>query len=187
MQRKDFYFKKAKQEGYLARSVYKLLEINKKYNLIEKNSTVLDLGCAPGSWIQACLKLKVKEVIGVDLKETKISNPNFIFLKEDITKFKIDQKFNVILSDLAPSTSGNKDLDSSKSFELGKCALNIVKKNLKENGNFVVKIFQGEEFEDLLKNIKTHFKFCKSYKPKSTRKESKEIYIIAKNYLNQHK
>ncbi len=185
MQRKDFYFKKAKKEGYLARSIYKLFEINKKYNLIKKDSKVLDLGCSPGSWIQACLKLEVKEITGIDLKEVNISDPKFTFIKKDINKVDFKKKIDTILSDLAPSTSGNKDLDVDKSIELSKTALKIAKKTLKKNGNFLVKVFQGEGFEDLLKEIRQHFEFVKSYKPKSTRKESKEIYIIAKNFINK--
>ena len=183
--RKDFYFKKAKSQGYVARSAYKLLEINKKYNLIDKDSRVLDLGSSPGSWVQACLKLKVKEVIGIDLTETKITSSHFIFLKEDISKVdtKNLKKFDVVLSDLAPSTSGNKELDSDRSIELSNKAFKIAKKVLKPGGNFLVKVFQGEEFEPLLKKIKTDFSFCKSYKPKSTRKNSKEIYIVAKNFI----
>ena len=186
MQRKDHYFKKAKSQGYLARSIYKLLEINKKYNLISKNSRVLDLGTSPGSWVQACLKLGVKEVIGVDISEAKITNPSFVFLKENISKLNTNnlKKFDVVLSDLAPSTSGNKELDSDRSIELSNKAFKIAKKVLKPNGNLLVKVFQGEAFENLLKKIKKHFKFCKSYKPKSSRKNSKEIYIVAKNYIN---
>ncbi|MBU2639418.1 MAG: RlmE family RNA methyltransferase [Nanoarchaeota archaeon] len=184
--RKDYYFKKAKTQGYLARSIYKLLEINKKYNLITPNSRVLDLGTSPGSWVQACLKLKVKEIIGIDITEAKIKNPNFVFLKEDISKLDIKnlKEFDVVLSDLAPSTSGNKQLDSEKSIELSDKAFNIAKKVLKPNGNFLVKVFQGPGFEELFNEIRKNFKFCKSYKPKSTRKSSKEIYIVAKNFIN---
>ena len=183
MQRKDFYFKKAKQQGYLARSVFKLLEINKKYGLIKENSTVLDLGCSPGSWIQACLKLKVKHVTGIDINEVTLKDPKFTFIQEDINKVKSLEKFDVVLSDLAPSTSGNKDLDVDKSITLSYKALEIAKNNLKEHGNFLVKVFQGENFENLLKEIKLNFEFTKSFKPRSSRSSSKEIYIIAKNYI----
>ena len=184
--RKDYYFKKAKTQGYLARSIFKLLEINKKYNLIKSNDRVLDLGTSPGSWVQACLKLKVKEIIGIDITEAKVKNPNFTFLKEDINKLDTLnlKKFDVVLSDLAPSTSGNKQLDSEKSIELSAKAFEIAKKVLNQNGNFLVKIFQGPGFEDLFNEIRKNFKFCKSFKPKSTRKNSKEIYIVAKNFIN---
>ena len=184
MERKDFYFRKAKEEGYLARSVYKLLEINKKYNLIRKEDRVLDIGCSPGSWVQACLKLKVSEVIGIDIQEAKVEDNKFKFFKKDINKINLSNwgEFNVVLSDIAPSTSGNKDLDSSRSYELSLKAFEITKKVLKEHGNFLVKIFQGEEFPSLLTEIKNNFVFCKSFKPKSTRSSSKEIYIIAKGY-----
>lgn len=182
--RKDFYFKKAKEEGYLARSVYKLLEINKKYKIIKNNDRVLDIGCSPGSWTQGCLKLKVSEVIGVDIQEAKIEDNKFKFFKKDINKIDLDKlgEFDVVLSDIAPSTSGNKDLDSYKSYELSLKSLEVAKKVLKEHGNFLVKIFQGEEFSSLLAEIKKNFVFVKGYKPKSTRSSSKEIYIIAKDY-----
>ncbi|MAF51338.1 MAG: hypothetical protein CMH64_04585 [Nanoarchaeota archaeon] len=187
MDRKDFYFKKAKSEGYLARSVYKLLEINKKYTLINSNSKVLDLGCSPGSWVQACLKLNAKEIVGIDLKNVTIKDDKFTFIREDINKldYKKLRNFDIVISDLAPPTSGNKDLDSFQSLKLSEKAFEIAKKVLKPKGNFLVKVFQGEEFEELLKIIKKSFEFCKSYKPKSTRKASKEIYIVAKNYLKK--
>ena len=185
--RKDHYFKKAKREGYVARSAYKLLEINKKYNLIKRNSRVLDIGSSPGSWVQACLKIGAKEIIGVDIEATKVQSTNFIFLREDINDLDIEslKKFDVVLSDIAPSTTGNRDLDIYRSIELSEKAFEIAKEVLKEDGNFLVKVFQGEGFEELLKKIKKHFKFCKSYKPKSTRKESKEIYIVATNYIKE--
>lgn len=184
MERKDFYFRKAKKEGFLARSIYKLLEINRKYQIISRNSRILDLGCSPGSWTQACLKLKAGKIVGIDLDNAKVKAPNFTFIKEDINKIDIEklEKFDIVLSDLAPSTSGNKDLDSEKSLQLASKALEIAKKVLKKDGNFLVKIFQGENFDNFLKEVKKEFYFCKSYKPKSTRKNSKEIYIVAKNF-----
>jgi 23S rRNA (uridine2552-2'-O)-methyltransferase len=185
--RKDHYFRKAKKEGYVARSIYKLIEINKKYNLVERNSRVLDIGSSPGSWVQACIKIHAKEIVGVDIEDTKVQSTNFTFIKEDITKLDIDSlgKFDVVLSDIAPSTSGNIDLDVDKSIELSEMSFEIAKKVLKEDGNFLVKVFQGDGFEELLKKIKKHFKFCKSYKPQSTRKQSKEIYIVATNYIKE--
>ena len=184
MRIKDHYFKKAKREGYLARGIYKLFEINKKYKLIKKDDRVLDIGCSPGSWTQACLRMEVSEVIGIDIEEAKVKASNFNFIKKDVNKINSLElgQFNVVLSDLSPSTSGNKDIDSKKSFDLSLKAFNIAKEVLKKNGNFLVKIFQGEEFETLLKEIKKNFVFCKSYKPKSTRPSSKEIYIVATGY-----
>ena len=185
--RKDFYFKKAKKEGYLARSIYKLLEINKKYDLIKPNSRVLDLGSAPGSWVQACLKLNVGEITGIDIDKVKVQHPRFKFINEDI--YKLDTKklknYDTVLSDLAPKTSGNKDLDAEKSIQLSYKALEIARLVLKQNGNFLVKVFQGPDFESLLKEIKKYFSFCKCFKPKSTRSSSKEIYVVAKGYINR--
>ncbi len=186
MRKNDSYFKKAKSEGYLARSVYKLFEINKKYNLIRKKDRVLDIGCSPGSWVQASLKLS-SEVVGIDIKDCKIENENFEFVKKDINEVNLKSlgKFDVVLSDIAPSTSGNRDLDTYKSYELSLTSLKVAKKVLKKNGNFLVKVFQGEKFDSLLAEIRKNFSFVKSYKPKSTRSASKEIYIVAKSYIKE--
>ena len=183
--RKDFYFRKAKEEGYVARSIYKLLEINKKYNLIKNDYRVLDLGSSPGFWVKACLKLNVKEIIGVDIIDVKIKNPKFTFIKDDINKIDLESlgRFDVVISDMAPKTMGNKFLDSERSIELSFKALEVAKTVLKKDGNFLVKVFQGSNFEELAKKINSSFEFSKSYKPKSTRKESKEIYIIAKGLI----
>jgi len=186
--RKDFYFKKAKEEGYRARSAYKLFELNKKYNLIKRNDRVLDLGCNPGSWLQAASKISNGLVVGVDILPMKeIKNVNFIQAnvtdKKTIDMIKsISNEFDVILSDMAPKTSGIKELDHNKSIYLSEKALEIAENLLVNNGNFLCKVFQGEFFKEFLDNIKKKFEFVKSSKPESSRRESKEIYIIAKGF-----
>ena len=186
--RKDFYFKKAKEEGYRARSAYKLFELNKKYNLIKRNDRVLDLGCNPGSWLQAASKISNGLVVGVDILPVKeIKNVNFIQAnvtdKKTIDMIKsISNEFDVILSDMAPKTSGIKELDHNKSIYLSEKALEIAENLLVNNGNFLCKVFQGEFFKEFLDNIKKKFEFVKSSKPESSRRESKEIYIIAKGF-----
>jgi len=186
---KDKLTIKAKRQGYKARSIYKLLELNKKYKLIKKNDRVLDLGCWPGSWLQASLKF-TDNVIGVDLRETKINNAKTYKLdifSNDI--FKLG-KFNVILSDLAPTTTGNIHIDQLKSYELSNRAFKIANKLLKKNGNFLVKIFQSEYSNDLLIKMKKKFKLAKSTKPTASKKKSKEVYFIginSKNYKLQFK
>jgi 23S rRNA (uridine2552-2'-O)-methyltransferase len=175
---------KAKKQGYRARSVFKLFEINQKYQLIKRADHVLDLGSFPGSWLQASLKLVKKEgkVTGIDLKEIKKLQAEFI--KADILDDKIfdliKQKYDVILSDLAPKTSGIKDIDQEKSYLLSKRALEIAKKFLKKRGNFLCKTFQSEKTPLLVKEIKKQFFSVKTFKPKTSKKRSKEIYIIAK-------
>lgn len=185
--RQDYYFKKAKEEHYPARSVYKLKEINERYRLVKKGDFVLDLGCAPGSWM-LYLSERVGDkgkVIGLDLEEPKIDlKKNMQFIKRDIKEalgfFKED--FDVIVSDAAPNTSGIHSVDAAKSLELVKFSFEIVENRLKENGNFVCKIFASQAAEDFIKEIKTNFSFVKSFRPQAVRKHSREFYLIAKGF-----
>src|SRR3989344_8367330 len=175
---KDKITIKAKKEGYLARSIYKLLALNLRYNLIKKKDNVLDLGCWPGSWIQACLKLDCN-ITGVDLR--KIDIKDIYFIQGDIYDKKVFSKilnlgkFDVVLSDLAPKTTGIKNLDQAKSLDLAYKAFEISKKVLKENGNFLCKIFQSNELNQFVNNVKKSFKFVKLNKPEASKKRSKEI------------
>jgi len=181
---KDKLTIKAKSEGYNARSVYKLFEINKRYNLIKKNDLVLDLGCWPGSWLQACLEIDAKPV-GVDLRETKINGAETLVAdvnEDEIFLLLKNKKFDVVLSDLAPHTSGHREQDQYLSYELSCRAFDIAKKVLKSNGNFLVKIFQSEEAGELLKELRKSFNFVKSVKPDASKKRSKEIYFLCLGY-----
>ncbi|WP_300457694.1 RlmE family RNA methyltransferase [Desulfobacula sp.] len=185
----DHLTRRAKLEKYPARSVYKLEEIQQKFKVMKKNDQVLDLGCAPGSWLLYAARQVGSQgrVLGIDLKLVEIQLPdNVVAVKENIlnpdnTSF-LDKTsgFNVILSDMAPSTTGRKDVDALKSFELCHMALTVAKDLLVQNGNFVCKIFQGNDFNAFQKSVKSKFKECKTFKPDSCRKQSKEIYIIAK-------
>jgi len=185
----DHLTKKAKSENYPARSVYKLEEIQNKFKIIQKNDNVLDLGCAPGSWLLYAAKQTGKKgmVYGIDLKENDIKLPlNIIVIQDNILNLKNsdflnkDKKFNVVLSDMAPATTGRKDVDTLRSFELCNMALKIADDFLIENGNFICKIFQGNDFNSFQQKVKSRFKICKIFKPESCRKHSKEIYIIGK-------
>ena len=181
---KDFYTRKAMKEGYLARSVYKLKQINKKYFIIRNSSSVLDLGCFPGGWVQYCLELNC-DVIGIDIKYVSIKSNKFTFLKMDVSDDKIygiDNKFDVVLSDLAPKTTGVKELDRYRSFDLAFRALQIAIKKLKENGNFLVKIFQGKDYIRFLNECKKHFKHVKSDKPDASKSKSVEMYVVCKGF-----
>jgi 23S rRNA (uridine2552-2'-O)-methyltransferase len=186
----DHLTRKARSENYPARSVYKLEEIQNKFRVIKKNDQVLDLGCAPGSWLLYAAKQVGKDgrVYGIDLKPVEIKLPgNVSVIQDDILNLDNKlflteiKKFNLILSDMAPATSGRKDVDALRSFELCNMALQVAQTFLASNGNFVCKIFQGNDFNSLQKNVKSKFKNCKIFKPKSCRKQSKEIYIIAKS------
>ncbi len=181
---KDKITLKAKREGYRARSAYKLIQINKKHNIIKENDKVLDVGCAPGSWMQVVLNLKAV-VLGVDINEIKpIKNAKFILgnILEDKTLKKIKGKFDVVLSDISPRISGIKELDKVKDIELIYRVIAMVQLYLRKGGNFVCKIFQSEETNKILKKIRKNFKFVKIFKPAASKKRSKEIYIVAKSY-----
>lgn len=187
----DFYFQKAKQENYPARSVYKLKEIEEKYQLFKKGDNVLDLGCAPGSWL-IYISDKIGEqgtVMGIDTQSVNIPlKKNMQFMKADVLnldeiEFLLDY-YDVIVSDLAPSTSGIRSLDAEKSLELCEKVFEIVQNHLRPGGNFVCKIFESESSEALFKKIKQKFEFTKKFRPQTVRKGSREYYIIGKKYLN---
>lgn len=185
----DHLTRRAKSENYPARSVYKLEEIQNRFRVIKRNDKVIDLGCSPGSWLLYAAK-EVKDqgrVFGIDLKQIDIDLPqNVSAIQDDILNLNnwsfLDEiiKFNVVLSDMAPATTGRKDVDALRSFELCRMALKVADDFLTTDGNFVCKIFQGNDFNSFQKNVKSKFKSCKIFKPESCRKQSKEIYIIAK-------
>lgn len=173
----EYYTRKSKQDHYPARSVYKLQQIDEKFGLIRKNDRILDLGCAPGSWL--LYAARKGEVLGIDSVNLKITLPiNAKFIKQDVMSFTTDEKFNVIISDLAPNTSGEHFLDVGNSIELCEKCLEIAKTSLKRNGNFLCKIFEGEGMQEFFKEVEKNFKFAKRYKPMASRKESREIYIV---------
>ncbi len=183
----DHYSQRAKKEGFPARSVYKLKEIQKKYGPIKKGNKILDLGCAPGSWLlyAADLAGKKGQVIGIDLVPVTVHIPSHVkiytgdILSMDDDFFRsLGQDFNIVMSDMAPSTTGNKLVDNTRSFNLCQMALTVAQTTLKPGGSFVCKIFQGEDFKNFLDSVKAVFNRHKIFKPKSTRKVSKEIYII---------
>ncbi|HAA83379.1 MULTISPECIES: RlmE family RNA methyltransferase [Thermodesulfobacterium] len=187
----DTWAKKAKEAGYPARSVYKLMEIQEAYRLVKKGDVVLDLGAAPGSWSKYLCKLVGKEgrVIGVDLQEVKISHPNFTFLLKDVFELTSQDflalgidKFDVIVSDMAPKTTGDKFVDHVRSVSLVEKALELVLIALKPSGHFVAKVFEGQKLPQLKKQIEKYFKGVKLFKPKSSRKESREMFIVAQHF-----
>jgi len=195
MYRKDkkdeFYTRQSKKEGYPARSVYKLKDIDEKYKIIKKGDIVLDLGASPGSWALYLSKKVGREgrVLAIDLEELKFRpQGNIIFVKRDVLKLdEVDLKnwlgkFNVVVSDLSPRTSGVISVDVGKSLELSKKSFEIAKMVLKNNGNFVCKIFEGEGTNDFIKTVKKSFKSLKRARPPAVVKRSKEFYIVAKGF-----
>lgn len=184
---KDHYSQRAKKEKFPARSVYKLEEIQQKYRMIKKGDLVLDLGCAPGSWLLFAADLTGSngQVVGIDTKPVTIKVPSHVkvyaadILLLDKEYFKSEgTHFNVVISDMAPATTGNKHVDNARSLNLCETALSIAQQVLMPGGSFVCKIFQGEDFKRFSDSAKTGFNKVKIFKPKSSRKASREIYII---------
>ncbi|MCP4763532.1 MAG: RlmE family RNA methyltransferase [archaeon] len=194
--KKDIYHKKSKIEGYRARSAYKLIQINERFNIFNQNSikNILDLGCAPGSWPQVLINKignrKGLKIMGVDYKRMgPIEGVKLLSINVFSEKFEkeIESYFpkglDLILSDMAPKISGVKSLDSTRTIELIERAYDLSDKYLNKNGNFIAKVFQCSELNDLLKNtFEKNFQFVKIHKPKASRKGNRELYIIAKGY-----
>jgi 23S rRNA (uridine2552-2'-O)-methyltransferase len=180
----DHYSQQAKKERFPARSVYKLEEIQKKHRLLKKGDTVLDLGCAPGAWLLYAAQLTGPKgcVIGIDLKPVSIQVSSHIkIITADVFTLDIEsleKDFNVVLSDMAPATTGHKAVDAARSYHLCETALKIAQTSLLPGGAFVCKIFQGSDFNLFLDAVRTRFKRLKIFKPQSSRKASKEIYVI---------
>ncbi len=174
---KDKFTKKALSEGYFARSIYKLKDIQKRFRIIRRGDEVLDLGAAPGAWSQFVLELGA-HVDSVDLNEVKRGNfIKFDVMSEDLFE-ELDKEYDVVLSDLAPKTIGVRSLDSEISFDLAERALVIAKEVLKVNGRFVCKIFESEFTKRFVNDCKNTFKIVKVVKPMASKKRSKEMYIV---------
>jgi len=183
----DKWSQKAAEEGYRARSVYKLKELDEKFNLLSTGMIVLDLGAAPGSWLQyASEKVGPKgKVIGIDLKEIESIAPNVSTYVQDITDTDavqkiIDTNVDIILSDLAPKTSGVRDVDQWHSIELSQAVAKTAQKFLKSGGMCVLKVLRGGDFDEFLKELKSTWKSVKIADVKASRDRSNEIYIILK-------
>lgn len=187
---RDYYFQKAKTENYAARSIFKLQEIDDRFKILKPGYKILDLGAAPGSWSQyASQKVGPKGVIvGIDLQPIKITLPNALFLAADLrdlslvdtfTSHGIQPPFDVILSDMAPKTTGIRVTDQTRSLELCTLALDIAKTYLKPRGSFVCKLFHSADFEVYRRSLRESFGRVEILRPKSTRKESKEVFFIA--------
>ena len=187
-QKRDIYVRQSKLEGYRSRAVYKLQEIQTKFKVINNGMSIVDLGAAPGSWSEfISRKFKNIKLVAVDLKELdKIENVTHIKgdFTDEITQNKIeknfDEKIDLVVSDMAVNTTGNKNVDSLVTGELSIEAMNFSLKILKKNGIFVSKIFMGSSFNEIVDSAKKNFKEFHVYKPPSSRKESKENFIICK-------
>ena len=188
-QKRDIYVRRAKLEGFRSRAVYKLEEINNKFKFLKNGQTIVDLGGAPGSWSQYLSeKLKNTKILAIDLLDIKeIKNVHIIKgdFNDKIYKNKIKDYFNskidLVISDMAVNTTGNKNLDAIVTGELVLEAIDFARNNLKTNGQFVSKIFMGSSFNDIVNISKKIFKDTNIFKPPSSRKDSKETFIVCKN------
>ncbi|MGL6298017.1 MAG: RlmE family RNA methyltransferase [Methanobacteriaceae archaeon] len=191
--KKDHYYKKAKENEYRSRASYKLLQLDKKYKIMKEGQKIVDLGAAPGGWSQVALE-KVGEsgkVVAIDLNKIKpFTEENLYKIKGDFTSAdvqeeiieQLDGRADIVMSDASPKLTGIKDIDKLRSADLAQGVLDINKKILKNNGNMIIKVFQGSEYKELLDKIKKEFRLVKTTKPSSSRKKSTEMYVIGLKY-----
>ncbi|MBS7287902.1 MAG: RlmE family RNA methyltransferase [Candidatus Freyarchaeota archaeon] len=188
--KKDHYYFKAREEGYRSRAAYKLKEIAARFKIFKGVQSVLDLCCSPGGWLQVVKEYLGDEgtIIGVDLSEIESIN-GVIFIKGDIQNEKtirrileVTDKVDLVLSDCSPKVSGIWSLDHERQIQLAKASLNIAKRFLREGGSLVLKVFQGAEYECLLDEIRRVFQRVYTTKPSASRKQSAEMYVVAKYF-----
>jgi len=185
-QGQDHFFQQAKKDGYRARSAYKLLEINDKFQLIRPGSRILDLGAAPGSWSQVATRLgKTSKIVAVDLQRIE-PLPGVQTIQADITRSEtvaliesvLPEGADLVISDVAPAASGVRLVDHARSIQLAEASLKLAVHCLRENGAFVVKVFQGEDFLNFVALTKRHFGTVRVFRPQASRRESDEHYVV---------
>jgi 23S rRNA (uridine2552-2'-O)-methyltransferase len=195
--KKEHFYKEAKRVGYRARSAFKLKQIQRRFHLIEKDNTIIDLGAAPGGWSQVAKELVGKHgtIIGADLSSIKPLD-DVVFLQGDITAPETieriiqtmkGKKADVVLSDMSPDISGNYSVDQARSAWLCDTALRIAAQILRPGGHFLCKIFEGEDTRSFLEKVKTQFMVVKTFSPEASRKSSSEVYIVAKSFKKLYK
>ena len=188
--KREHFYKEAKKHGYRARSAYKLIQIQKKFNILQHGNIVVDLGAAPGGWSQVARDIVGEKgvVIGIDLLPVE-PLPDITFLQGDMTSDETvekihdivgDKKVDVVLSDMSPDISGNYSVDHARSMYLCEKALKTCKSLLKSGGVFVCKVFAGEDLDEFVKTVKSKFGNVKQFSPDASRKSSSEVYIVAK-------
>lgn len=188
----DHYTRLARKEHWLARSVYKLQEIDRKFGIFRQGQDVLDLGCYPGSWVQYALK-KVGprgNVVGLDLKMPDgVSAANFRFVQADVLALERERlrreagNMDVVVSDLAPKTTGAKTVDAARSMELARKASEIALDLLHPGGQFLCKVFEGEDFRSFRVQVSSRYRHMRIFRTETTRKRSREIYLIGQGFL----
>ena len=197
--KRDFYYKLAKKLKYRSRASFKLTQLNEKFNIIKPGKVVLDLGCAPGGWMQVAREIVGDKgfVIGIDLQPVKpFEYDNVVAIKGDFTleenlnKIRDlipneEKKVDVVICDASPNISGYWDVDHARSIDLVTTALQIATEMLKERGHFIAKVFYGDMVDDYVQLVKKYFEKVYISKPQASRKESAEVYIIAKRYTGR--
>ena len=185
-QKNDQFVKKAKQLGYINRAAFKLEEIEQKYKIIEHSREILELGSSPGGWTQIILNYNPKNNITCfDLLDMKINNQDIIFYREDFLKYNfinLKKKFDLVLSDVAPNTTGHQSTDHLRISQLIYEVIDRLEIILKNQGSFIFKIWKGEEEKEIIKILKKLFNKVEYFKPKSSRQESSEIFIISRGF-----
>ena len=189
-QKNDQFVKKAKQLGYVNRAAFKLEEIEQKYNIIENSKGILELGSSPGGWTQVILNNNTNpKITCFDLLDMKINNQDIIFYREDFLKYNfinLKTKFDLILSDVAPNTTGHQSTDHLRISQLIYEVIDRLETILKNQGSFIFKIWKGEEEKEIIRILKKKFDKVEYFKPKSSRQESSEIFILSRGFrLNE--
>ena len=190
--KKDQFRRLAKDHGYRSRSAFKLLQLNKSYRILNKGYCVVDIGCAPGGWLQVALSEvgNKGKVIGVDLKKVEPIANTFIFqgsiedenIINSILQITNSNNVDVVLSDLAPNVSGNWELDHARQIDLTKTALVLSRRILKNGGKVVLKVFQGDMLDELIDELKKEYKKVITTKPSASRQVSSELYLLCIGY-----
>ena len=185
-QKNDQFVKKAKQLGYINRAAFKLEEIEQKYKIIENSKEILELGSSPGGWTQVILNYNLKtNITCFDLLDMKMNNKRITFYREDFLKYNfinLKTKFDLILSDVAPNTTGHQSTDHLRISQLIYEVIDRLEIILKNQGSFIFKIWKGEEEKEIIKILKKKFDKVEYFKPKSSRQESSEIFIISRGF-----
>jgi 23S rRNA (uridine2552-2'-O)-methyltransferase len=192
----DSYYKKAKQEGYRSRAAYKLIELQERFHIFRPGDYVVDLGAAPGGWLQVAAKFvgPSGKVIGIDLQAiAPLSHKSVILLQGDVTTREAEERIkehfsraaDCVISDLSPKLSGIRDADEARSLELNRVALEVTKRLLRPGGSFLIKSFVNQELRAFSAEIERSFRSLERTRPDASRKSSSEIYLFAKNYQPQ--
>ena len=187
-QKKDIFVNQAKIQGYASRAAFKIIEIDKKYKLIQKANKILELGSSPGGWSQAIIEINPKvNICGFDLQDMKFNHPNFKFYKEDFLSYNYKEfphKFDLILSDIAPNTTGHQSTDHLRIASMIEDIIFILKEISNSESSFIFKLWKGKDESLIINNLKKIYKKVSYFKPHSSRSESSEIFIVAQKFMN---